>query len=227
MPANPADGADHEALQRRIAALEAELAAAKAAKAASDAIPGALGVQVDGNNSGSVNTGTQTSSTEGGALIGRDVIVRGGHFIGRDFIQSITHITHQGEDPAESQSVIAHYLHALIADLAGLRLGEIDASADPTPDEVGAGPAGQKRRTPLELADIYVPLDTTLRIPEVMTLADWLAHAQDTLMAELATIVRNTCRAPSNGSAAPTFEITTIPNPRQRHALALIENSAL
>ena len=53
------------------------------------------------------------------------------------------------------------------------------------------------------------------------------AHSFSTLMAELATIVRNTCRAPSNGSAAPTFEITTIPNPKQGHALALIENSAL
>ena len=53
------------------------------------------------------------------------------------------------------------------------------------------------------------------------------AHSFSTLMAELATIVRNTCRAPSNGSAAPTFEITTIPNPKQRHALALIENIAL
>ena len=53
------------------------------------------------------------------------------------------------------------------------------------------------------------------------------AHSFSTLMAELATIVRNTCRAPSNGSVAPTFEITTIPNPKQRHALALIENIAL
>ena len=53
------------------------------------------------------------------------------------------------------------------------------------------------------------------------------AHSFSTLMAELPTIVRNTCRAPSNGSAAPTFEITTIPNPKQRHALALIENIAL
>ena len=53
------------------------------------------------------------------------------------------------------------------------------------------------------------------------------AHSFSTLMAELATIVRNTCRAPSNGSAAPTFEITTIPNPKQRHALALIENIVL
>ena len=53
------------------------------------------------------------------------------------------------------------------------------------------------------------------------------AHSFATLMAELATIVRNTCRTPSKGSAAPTFEITTIPNPKQRHALQLIQNIAL
>ena len=46
-------------------------------------------------------------------------------------------------------------------------------------------------------------------------------------MAELATIVRNTCRAPSNGSDAPTFEITIIPNSKQRRALSLIETIAL
>ena len=53
------------------------------------------------------------------------------------------------------------------------------------------------------------------------------AHSFATLMAELATIVRNTCRTPSKGSDAPTFEITTIPNPKQRHALQLIQNIAL
>ena len=42
-------------------------------------------------------------------------------------------------------------------------------------------------------------------------------------MAELATIVRNTCRTPSAGADAPTFEITTTANPKQLHALALIQ----
>ncbi|MBO3703697.1 MAG: NACHT domain-containing protein, partial [Candidatus Accumulibacter sp.] len=69
------------------------------------------------------------------------------------------------EDSAEANSVIALYLHALATDLAGLKLGEIDASADPA------------RQTPLQLADIYVPLDTTLQIAQETTLAEWLARA--------------------------------------------------
>ena len=72
-----------------------------------------------------------------------------------------------GEDPEEAKSVIALYLHALVTDLAGLKLGEIDTSAD------------QTRQTPLQLADIYVPLDTTLRIPKDATLAQWLSRERD------------------------------------------------
>ena len=44
-----------------------------------------------------------------------------------------------------------------------------------------------------------------------------------TLMDYMLTIVRNTCRASGAGSAAPTFEITTTPNPAQIRALGLIE----
>jgi transposase len=49
------------------------------------------------------------------------------------------------------------------------------------------------------------------------------AHSFSTLMAELATIVRNTCRTPSAGPKAPTFDIVTTPNATQRHALDLIK----
>ncbi len=42
-------------------------------------------------------------------------------------------------------------------------------------------------------------------------------------MAELATLVRNTCRTPSAGADAPTFEITTTAHPKQLRALALIQ----
>ena len=35
------------------------------------------------------------------------------------------------------------------------------------------------------------------------------AHSFSTLMAELATLVRNTCRTPSAGADAPTFEVLT------------------
>jgi transposase len=49
------------------------------------------------------------------------------------------------------------------------------------------------------------------------------AHSFSTLMAELATIVRNTCRTPRAGPEAPTFDIVTTPNATQRHALDLIK----
>jgi hypothetical protein len=45
-------------------------------------------------------------------------------------------------------------------------------------------------------------------------------HSFQTLMATLAGIVRNTCRTP--GADAPTFEITTMPNTKQRRAHELI-----
>jgi transposase len=49
------------------------------------------------------------------------------------------------------------------------------------------------------------------------------AHSFSTLMAELGTIVRNTCRTPGAGPEAPTFNIVTTPNATQRHALDLIK----
>ena len=49
------------------------------------------------------------------------------------------------------------------------------------------------------------------------------AHSFATLMAELATIVRNTCRTPHAGPDAPTFEITTTARPKQQRALALVQ----
>jgi Transposase DDE domain len=48
------------------------------------------------------------------------------------------------------------------------------------------------------------------------------AHSFSTLMAELATIVRNTCRAPSAGSDAPTFEVTTTAGIKQQRAMVLV-----
>ena len=47
------------------------------------------------------------------------------------------------------------------------------------------------------------------------------AHSFSTLMAELGTIVRNTCRTPAAGPEAPTFDSVTTPNATQRHALDL------
>ena len=113
-----------------------------------------------------VNTGKVIRS--GGAVIEGRVQTQGGHFIGRDFVQTITHIVQNGEDPEEAKSVIAHYLDALARDLAGLKLGEIDTSVD------------QSRRQPLQLADIYVPLDTTLQIPKDMALSQWFPSERET-----------------------------------------------
>ncbi len=48
-------------------------------------------------------------------------------------------------------------------------------------------------------------------------------HSFATLMAELATVVRNTCRAPSAGADAPTFEVLTTATAHQQRALALIQ----
>ena len=47
-------------------------------------------------------------------------------------------------------------------------------------------------------------------------------HSFQTLMAELSTIVRNTCRAPNGPEGAPTFQITTTSTPKQQRALELI-----
>ena len=52
-------------------------------------------------------------------------------------------------------------------------------------------------------------------------------HSFSTLMAELATIVRNTCRTPQAGPDAPTFEVLTTPNPKQQRAIELLQQIGL
>ncbi|MDM0116580.1 IS1634 family transposase [Variovorax sp. J22R133] len=60
------------------------------------------------------------------------------------------------------------------------------------------------------------------------TLADGTpVHSFSTLMAELASIVRNTCRAPQAGPEASTFEVLTTPNVKQQRALDLIQQIQL
>ncbi len=48
------------------------------------------------------------------------------------------------------------------------------------------------------------------------------AHSFATLMAELATIVRNTCRTPQGTETTPTFDLMTTPSAKQQHALQLL-----
>jgi transposase len=56
---------------------------------------------------------------------------------------------------------------------------------------------------------------------------DTPAHSFATLLTELGTIVRNTCRTARAGPDAPTFEVTTTPNPKQKRALKLLQQIQL
>ena len=174
MTGQASDPKDPAALQRQIAELQAQLAAMQQA-ALSGTVSGgsavaqgggdALGERAvqTGDNSGDINTGTRIE-TAGGAVFAGAVETGGGHVIGRDYIAHLTQILQAGEDPREAQSVIALYLHALVGDLAGLRLGEIDLGAQET------------GREPLKLPDVYVPLDTRTAIPKGEQLAQWLSR---------------------------------------------------
>ena len=47
-------------------------------------------------------------------------------------------------------------------------------------------------------------------------------HSYATLMKDLETVVRNTCRTPKSAGDAPSFQITTTPTDKQKRALELI-----
>ena len=51
---------------------------------------------------------------------------------------------------------------------------------------------------------------------------DTPVHSFSTLMAELATIVRNTCRMPHAAESTPAFELVTNPNAKQKRAIELL-----
>ncbi|OYV50361.1 MAG: transposase [Burkholderiales bacterium 21-58-4] len=48
------------------------------------------------------------------------------------------------------------------------------------------------------------------------------AHSFHSLMQDLSTLTRNTCRTPNGAAHAPTFQITTTPTAKQKRALDLI-----
>jgi formylglycine-generating enzyme required for sulfatase activity len=138
----PASGAaEHDdsaaAIQRQIAALQAKLAR-KNAETAAIAKPAKPQKSATDINAG------------GGAAVQGSVKLKNGHFIGRDSIKVINQIV--SEDTKGAQLALASYLHALATDLAGLQLGEIDPSIN------------QTQQKPLQLPDIYVPLNTTLNL---------------------------------------------------------------
>lgn len=100
--------------------------------------------------------------TDGGAAIGGGVRVANGHFIGRDYIAQLTQIVQTDDDRTHVENLIALYLHALSQKLVCLRLGEIDNKLE------------SSGREALQLSDVYVPLNTTLRIDQKISLVNWL-----------------------------------------------------
>jgi transposase len=52
-------------------------------------------------------------------------------------------------------------------------------------------------------------------------------HSFATLLAELASITRNTCRTPNADPKAPSFQVSTTPSPAQQRAFDLVENIRL
>jgi transposase len=71
---------------------------------------------------------------------------------------------------------------------------------------------------PAKRSDAAVEKASTRRLPDGCR-----AHSFRTLLEDLATIVRNTCRTPGAKATTPTFTIVTTPNPSQRRALELID----
>ena len=53
------------------------------------------------------------------------------------------------------------------------------------------------------------------------------AHSFSTLLADLASIVRNTCRTPQSGLDAPTFQLVTTPTAKQHQAFELLRKIQL
>jgi hypothetical protein len=158
--------------------------------------------KANGSNYGNFNTGTQTNTnTGGGAAVEGRVETRGGHFIGRDFVQIVTNVI--GEDPGEAQSVIAHYLQALAVDLAGLKLNAIDPSA------------AQAGKDLLQLTDIYVPLNTQLRIAGKATLTEWLTRNQRDERSDMHAD-RETRAVAALEALATHRELTVLGKPRER-----------
>ncbi len=148
----PADDQRVDEIKRQIAELQAQLA--EAGGSAVTAATASAAVQ-------------PTEHTGGGAVFKKAVTAKQGHVIGRDFVQVIESMVVQGEDPQHAVLALGSYLQALSADLAGLKLGDIDASPD------------QTRQDPLQLADIYVPLNTTFQLAKRATLAKALRLQHD------------------------------------------------
>jgi transposase len=90
-----------------------------------------------------------------------------------------------------------------------LMFADTDQQAKATRDPVA--PAQRSESARAKVASLTLDDDTP-------------AHSFSTLMAELSTIVRNTCRTQDAGDNTPTFTLLTTPNAKQHRALGLLEN---
>lgn len=85
--------------------------------------------------------------------------------IGRDLYQVIVQAAPTGMGDSQARELIVHYLRAQVLPLATLKLGEIDPGLDTA------------QHSALQLRDVYVPLNTSHRLPQGATLARPQARA--------------------------------------------------
>jgi transposase len=106
--------------------------------------------------------------------------------------------------------MLAYYVEWHLRDAwRELMFADTDQQAKLTRDPVA--PAKRSRATLAKLA--------TKRLDDQTPV-----HCFHSMLAELATIVRNTCRTPSDGAEAATFQVLTNPNPTQVRALDLVKS---
>lgn len=89
-----------------------------------------------------------------------------------------------------------------------LLFADTDSQARATRDPVAPAQrsAGAQRKAQSKVLDDALPV-----------------HSFATLMAEMATLVRNSCRTPNAGPDAPTFEVLTSASAHQQRAMALLQ----
>ena len=125
-------------------------------------------------------------------------------------------IHHRTEDRVRAHiflCVLAYYVEWCMREAwRGLLFADEDQAAKAARD-----PVVPARRSP-----------AALRKASTRQLADGKpAHSFRTLLDELSTVTSNTCRPRASGEEAPTFEIVTTANPKQAHALELIQTITL
>jgi anaerobic selenocysteine-containing dehydrogenase len=95
----------------------------------------------------------------------------------------------------------------------------------PIHDATATAPAGSRevRHTTCYMCACRCGIRVHLQDGKLRHIDGTPVHSFSTLMTELATIVRNTCRTPNAGPDAPTFEILTTPSAKQHQAFALLQ----